>query len=293
MPKKFLATAITIALVVTMLSVIPISKANFYPIPSLQIMGHNPSYPNGSNYTFTVEVHISMDAPAIISISYSLDGETNITSTNLTYTTWFPSNLPNNHQIYSISKNLYDLSDGNHTLKVYSFDAKGGVMSETWTFTVDRNFDLPAIKMISPLNQSYNKNKIPLTYTIDVQTAQIKWAYFTLDSIGSESYRGDNFNGNITLSNLTDGPHSIKLEVLTEKGISKQVTYFNIDTTAQTGDTETPTSTSQSMPTINTGPTLPVELNPPIVYIILAVVIVIVAVASISLVYFRRRKGKP
>jgi hypothetical protein len=46
------------------------------------------------------------------------------------------------------------------------------------------------------------------------------------------------------------------------------------------------------MPTINTGPTLPVELNPPIAYIILAIVIVIVAVASISLVYFKRRKGK-
>jgi hypothetical protein len=293
MPKKLLATTITIALVVTMLSTIPMSKANFYPIPSMQIMGHNPSYPNGSNYTFTVDVHISMDAPAIVSISYSLDGETNITSTDLTYTTWFPSNLPNNHQIYSISKNLYELADGNHTLKVYSFDAKGEVMSEAWTFTVDRTFNLPAISIISPLNQSYHKNKIPLTYTIDVQTAQINWAYFTLDSIGSDSYRGDNFNGNITLFNLADGPHSIKLEVLTEKGISKQVTYFNIDTTAQTRDTVTPTSTSQSMPTINAGPTLLVELNPPIVIIILAIVIAIMVVVSVSLVYFKRRKGKP
>jgi len=51
----------------------------------------------------------------------------------------------------------------------------------------------------------------------------------------------------------------------------------------------TPTST-QSMPTINTGPTLPVELNPPIVYIILAIVIVIFAVALGSLVYFKKRK---
>jgi hypothetical protein len=55
--------------------------------------------------------------------------------------------------------------------------------------------------------------------------------------------------------------------------------------------TQSPTP-SQSMPTINTGSTLPVELNPPTVFIILAVVIVIVAVASISLVYFRRRKRK-
>jgi hypothetical protein len=43
------------------------------------------------------------------------------------------------------------------------------------------------------------------------------------------------------------------------------------------------------MPTINTGPTLPVELNPTIVYI-LAIVIVIVVVASTSLVYFKKHK---
>ena len=50
-----------------------------------------------------------------------------------------------------------------------------------------------------------------------------------------------------------------------------------------------PTPT-QSMPTINTGPTLTVELNPPVIYIVLAIVIVIVAVALISLVYFKKYK---
>ena len=78
--------------------------------------------------------------------------------------------------------------------------------------------------------------------------------------------------------------------MLTEKGISKQVTYFNIDTTAQTGDTVTPTSTSQSMPTINTGPSLPVGLNPSIVNIILTIVIAVVAVAVVSFVYFKKHK---
>ena len=55
----------------------------------------------------------------------------------------------------------------------------------------------------------------------------------------------------------------------------------------------TPSPTlSQSMPTINTGPTLQVELNPPIIYIILAIVIVIMAVASGLLVYFKKRSQK-
>jgi hypothetical protein len=53
----------------------------------------------------------------------------------------------------------------------------------------------------------------------------------------------------------------------------------------------TPTP-SQSMPTINTGATLPVELNPSIINIIIVILIVIMAVASISLVYFRRIKNK-
>jgi hypothetical protein len=291
MPKRLLATTIILSLAITMLSAIPMSEANFYPIPSMQIMGHNPSYPNGSNYTFTVDVRISMDAPAIASISYSLDGDANITSTDLTYTTWFPSNLPNNHQIYSISKNLYDLADGNHTLKVYSFDAKGGVMSEAWTFTVDRNFKLPAISIISPLNQSYSKNEIPLTYTIDAKTAQIKWAYFTLDSIGSDSYRGDNFDGNITLSNLADGPHSIKLEVLTENGTFKQITYFNIDTTAQTSPTQSPTSNPALLPTANTGPQVNYGVNP--LQYVIGIIAIGTAIIGCLLIYFKRRRDGP
>jgi hypothetical protein len=49
---------------------------------------------------------------------------------------------------------------------------------------------------------------------------------------------------------------------------------------------------SQTMPTINTGPKLSLEINPSIVYI-LTIVIILAAVVLISLVYFRRRKGKP
>jgi hypothetical protein len=65
----------------------------------------------------------------------------------------------------------------------------------------------------------------------------------------------------------------------------------NFTTPQQMLSSPTPTD-SQSVPTINTGPTLLADLNQPIVYI-LAIVITLVAVASISLVYFRGRKGKP
>jgi hypothetical protein len=164
MPKKLLATTIIIALAITILSAIPTSKENFYPIPSMQIMGYNPSYPNGSNYTFTVDVRISMNAPAIVSISYSLDGETNITSTDLTYTTWFPSNLPNNHQIYSISKNLHDLEVGNHTINAYALDAKGKILSETRWFTVANSLNSNSP---TPTQSESPTSKDDNTYTVN------------------------------------------------------------------------------------------------------------------------------
>jgi hypothetical protein len=164
-------------------------------------------------------------------------------------------------------------------------------MSEAWTFTVDRNFKLPAISIISPLNQSYSKNEIPLTYTIDAKTAQIKWAYFTLDSIGSDSYRGDNFDGNITLSNLADGPHSIKLEVLTENGTFKQITYFNIDTTAQTSPTQSPTSNPALLPTANTGPQVNYGVNP--LQYVIGIIAIGTAIIGCLLIYFKRRRDGP
>jgi hypothetical protein len=234
MKRTALALTIIFALTVSLLSSMPVidlASANFWPTPTLFIESpYNKTYRNDS-IPFKVEVHVSTGAPAVVSISYSLDGGANVTFTNLGYTTWFPSPLPNNHDIYSIKENIDNLSDGNHTLKVYTLDSKGGVMSNAVTFTVDRNFRVPAILIVSPLNQSYSKNEVPLTYIIDAQTTQIKWAVYYLDSYESDSYRQHTFNGNITLSKIPEGSHSIKLEVLTESGLSTQVTYFNIDTT--------------------------------------------------------------
>jgi hypothetical protein len=69
------------------------------------------------------------------------------------------------------------------------------------------------------------------------------------------------------------------------------VETVNFTITQQMLPSPTPTA-SESMPTINTGPKLPLESNPSIGYIILAIVIVILAVA-VSLIYFKSKKGKP
>jgi hypothetical protein len=120
------------------------------------------------------------------------------------------------------------------------------------------------------------------------------------------------FNGQVSLTNLADGAHYITVyygygpinKSAYVGGTSKERIIYNptwqataqfyVDSKLDSNLTPTPSPTpSQIMPTINTGATLPVELNSSTIYIILAFVIVIVAGASISLVYFKRRKGKP
>ena len=119
--------------------------------------------------------------------------------------------------------------------------------------------------------------------------------------------QGFNFDGQAYLTNLADGPHNITVyygygpvNEISFVGTPQQRIIFNpawqataqfsVDSKLASGLTITPSSTpSQSIPTINTSSTLPDELNPAAPYIILTVVIVIAAIASIALVYFRRR----
>jgi hypothetical protein len=93
-------------------------------------------------------------------------------------------------------------------------------------------------------------------------------------------YRGPAYNGTHTLAHHI---YSSSGQIYQYPWTVSETVYFTV---------EHPTPT-QSIPTINTGSMLPVELNPAIPYIILAVVIAIVAVACISLVYFKRKRGKP
>ncbi len=90
-------------------------------------------------------------------------------------------------------------------------------------------------------------------------------------------YRGAAYNGSHIVSDIysSSGP------VYQYPWATSQIVYFAV---------EQPTP-SQTSPT-NSGSMLPVELYPAIPYIILAFVIGIVAVASISLVYYKRKRGK-
>jgi hypothetical protein len=98
--------------------------------------------------------------------------------------------------------------------------------------------------------------------------------------------------GSVALPKLSEGIHNITIlaqaHIDTATTNSSSLVTFTVN--APSSPTPYPTS-SQSMPTINTGPTLSVELNPSVVYI-LVFLIVIVTVASISLIYFKKRCQK-
>jgi hypothetical protein len=180
----------------------------------------------------------------------------------------------------------------------------------------DANTSPPSVTIISPENRSYNNSSICLNIT--VSEGKSKSASFTM--INNVYYKADwktdevsifsydeytmipnihNYSTAINLTDIPQGTHSIiiyAVEIGTYKGSgltdyytftvkNSASTTFTIDTLAN----PTPTA-NQSTPTSDTG--LPFELNPPIIYIILALVIAIIVVASISLVYFKKHGGR-
>ena len=118
------------------------ANGNFFPVPSLYVWVHfNASQGNCASITFSVEAHVSMDT-AIVSIRYNIDDSTNVTSTDFTSRTWFPEGTnaqPNNHNQYFATITIERVSFGNHTLKVYLFDAEGGGLSRDMDFLLTAN----------------------------------------------------------------------------------------------------------------------------------------------------------
>ncbi len=147
MPKKLLATTIIIALAITMLSAIPMSKANFipvsyisltspifYPIPaSLSDWAISDFKSNG--VPFSVEIWVSMKTnryQEINHIYYSVDGQPAKELTNVTKS---ESMLFGRSMQYSSSGVFNYLEDGNHTFMVYTEGTKEQLSKEI-DFTV-------------------------------------------------------------------------------------------------------------------------------------------------------------
>jgi hypothetical protein len=117
-----------------------LTPSPFVPAPSLDIIQpQNFTYSGESAKDIPLMIYatVLVDAPAVVSISYSLDESQNITFTDLLKTGEFPSQSGKAVAYHTEMLSLSDLTDGSHVLKTYSLDASGNVMKNTVEFTVE------------------------------------------------------------------------------------------------------------------------------------------------------------
>jgi hypothetical protein len=137
---------------------------------------------------------------------------------------------------------LDNLTDGYHTVEVFSTDTQGNTISDSTTILVNTTIRFSPF-LLSPTNTTYYSKEIPFTYTIDDSKYII---YISIDNYSD--YRVD---GNTTLPELSEGQHTITARAYDLNGViySKQTAKFTIDTTspAPTSSPE-PTSTPSNEP---------------------------------------------
>jgi hypothetical protein len=141
MPKNLMAIIIIMVLAIEILSSISIVSANFTPVPQVWIGSPRERY-NAPWITYEktcIPLEIKVVVPEaslpLARVLYSIDGEANITLTDITNTHayWI------DYYEVSVDSNLTNLREGNHTLSAYSFDSKGEVLSYTRNFAVSNS----------------------------------------------------------------------------------------------------------------------------------------------------------
>jgi FlaG/FlaF family flagellin (archaellin) len=171
-------------------------------------------------------IHGGYDAQQIFkSINYELDG-------NFSEPVIVNSAL---ESPFDYSVKLANLTDGMHALKVYAY-ASGWVIqmngfyeyeipinssSKTVYFNVDTTS--PTISLLSLANQTFYTLDVPLSFTVNEPTTQIKYNLDGQDNV--------TIAGNITLTNLSYGEHNITLFVSDELGNTgaSETVYFSVE----------------------------------------------------------------
>lgn len=141
--NKLLLNLLAVTIIIASLAVTSVS-ANPLTAPEMSIIyPMSVTYQNSSVPLF-FGANVLTGSPEITSLSYSLDENQNITITTLGKTgiQHFDSQTGYTYHINS-TLTLYNLANGNHTLKVYSHDAIGNEMSGSVQFTVDVSSGTP------------------------------------------------------------------------------------------------------------------------------------------------------
>lgn len=199
-------------------------NANFFPGDALLIYSpiHRWVYSNTS-VPLKIVANVANPTPEVVSITYCLDENPNVTLTDLNNTLRVPGHIEGS-QFY-VEMVLENLAEGNHTLRAYSQDAAGKQMSASVEFVIDTGYTSP-LSVLSPQNKTYTTTELPLTFICrEDRTHDGKFLYATyaLDGIGS-----DYIKDNVTLTDLSLSNHRIIVTVLTKNGPFLETIYFTV-----------------------------------------------------------------
>jgi hypothetical protein len=281
--KKVLATLLILVIVLSVMQ-LNVSIANPYtPLPSISFLSPYPSwdrcYPNAS---ITIKIGIILretSTPEAFTpkISYSLDNAENITLTNITKGEHWAKEYPLQPPVsFTGSTILYNLTEGNHTISAYSFDAQGKVLSTEREFIVDSFYKNPELTLIAPQKKNYTTSNVELIFSTN---KEYKHARYILDYHLNSSAHYIHINGNSTLTNLTDGIHKIIVfaDCYDEyhDGISEaQGTSFNVSISENTTETKN---------------ILPIDNEPSFLPVTAIIVIVVISSAMLSILLIKKK----
>ncbi len=203
---------------------------------------------NSRFLTLNISFSAQLFSPVRFSGTYSLDGTTSVAVLLVSS----PSLIWNKNRVTG-SVELPELPDGSHRLSFF-VEADGYWDSETVYFTVETL--PPKIKVLAPLNQTYNETSVSLTFTLD---KQVDWTGYSFD--GKENVAT---SGNATLAGLSNGIH--------------KVTVYANDTYGNVGESETVSFT------------VAVPKPFPVVPVAAAAVAIAVIVTAVLLILFLRKR---
>ncbi len=283
MKKTALAITLILAISVLLIAgtlIAEVANANFLPNDTLTITS-----PISKKVYATTSIQLTITAlkkeptPEIVSITYRLDENPNVTDTLTDLHKSLGSSLLDHSQFWAETL-LNNLPEGNHTLKAYSTDAYGEHMYASVDFVIDTSYTSP-LSVVSPQNTTYTTTEIPLTFTCREEGkyyGEFSYGATVLDGIDCSDY----IYGNSTLTDLSVGSHTIQVTVRTENGFFSETVQFSIS--------QTPDSTVSSSPSTEPTPTPPEGSSYSIPAIVVIVPVIPIAVGLGLLVYFKKRK---
>ena len=218
MKKTALAAKLILTFLMSLLAgmqTYEVANANFFPGEAILISSPTSAvvYTNTS-VPLNIVASVANPTPKIVSITYRLDENPNVTLTDLNKTLRSPGHIDGSQFYVEVA--LENLSEGNHTIRAYSQDATSKQMSASVEFIIDTSFTSP-LSVLSPQNITYTTTDLPLTFVCTEEirrTADFTMVDYVLDGMGA-GY----ISGNLTLTWLSIGEHELTVIVWTVKGV--------------------------------------------------------------------------